>query len=185
MKTISNEKIKIGMVKLSVLISMVFLNNFCSNQNQQNLNIPQNSPSDENMIYVSQQDEQMNQAINFARSKLDYFIEHLNQNPDGKFQYSVKAAFTSASGNDVEHLWISEITYDRGYFSGIISNEPRLIKDLQFGQYIQVPVNNVTDWMIVDEDGLVTGGYTIKVLRNRMSDQEREQFDLNTGFIFD
>lgn len=185
MNTINLKNMKIRIVKLTILITMVFLNNFCSGQNQQNLSVPQSSASDENIIYVSQEDEQMNQAINFARSKLDYFIENLKNNPEDQYHYSVKAAFTTAGEDEVEHLWISEVTYDSGYFKGTISNKPRLVDHIQYGQYIQVPVNNVTDWLIVDEDGSVTGGYTIKVLRNRMSDQEREQFDRNTGFIFD
>ena len=42
-------------------------------------------------------------------------------------------------------------------------------------------MKDITDWMYVDK-GILQGGYTIKLIRNRMSKEERAKFD--AGFPF-
>ncbi|MFN8443120.1 MAG: DUF2314 domain-containing protein [Caldilineaceae bacterium] len=81
-------------------------------------------------------------------------------------------------------MWLIDISYQDGKFTGKIGNEPVYRKDLKLGDEVTVPISSITDWMII-EDGKLIGGYTIRVLRNRMSETEREAFDKDLDFIIE
>ena len=84
-----------------------------------------------------------------------------------------------------EHIWLDDISYDGDLFTGRLSNAPLHLEDLKLGDKVSVATDDVSDWMIVDEDGRLTGGYTLRVLRNRMSPEEQEQFDKESGLVIE
>jgi uncharacterized protein YegJ (DUF2314 family) len=52
---------------------------------------------------------------------------------------------------------------------------------VEAGEEVRVDPEKISDWMYVD-NGVLRGGFTLRVLRSRMSPQEREQFDSEIGF---
>jgi uncharacterized protein YegJ (DUF2314 family) len=79
-------------------------------------------------------------------------------------------------------LWISNLSLSiDNHFKGIVGNDPVYVKNIKMGDTVSVETENISDWMIID-NGKLLGGFTIYVLRNNLSENERKQFDAEKGF---
>ena len=87
-------------------------------------------------------------------------------------------------GEHVEHMWILPVRYESGKFYGTINNEPDQVKTVKAGDEVNVAKSEISDWMYVDT-GKLKGGYTLRVLRDNMSDKEREEFDGSVPFTIE
>ena len=129
-----------------------------------------------NIASVSGEDAEMNAAIQRAQDTLPLFIKALQSPKPTQTSFLIKAKFPYGGSNAAEHLWIRDITYNGKQFEGFLANEPLYVQNMHLGDRIIVKMTDVSDWMII-EDGKLLGGFTIYVLRNRMSESERKQFD--------
>jgi uncharacterized protein YegJ (DUF2314 family) len=133
-----------------------------------------------NIEMVTSDDPDMNAAIEQARSTLDEFIESLHSPSPTQVYFSVKAGFPY--DGTLEHIWLDDVSFDGQDFHGVLGNEPIYLDGLHLGDEVTVSTADVSDWMIVD-GGRLLGGFTIHVLRSRMSDEERQQFDQDMGLL--
>lgn len=78
----------------------------------------------------------------------------------------------------IEHIWLANIEYKDGQYTGVVDNVPLSIKNVKMGDTLNISNADITDWFYI-EDGKLYGGYTIRVLRDKMSEKERRQFDEN------
>ncbi len=125
-------------------------------------------------------DKEMNNAIKNANQTLEDFNEALKSNNSNYKYFALKTRFTTASGG--EHIWVSNIEMkDYNYF-GVIDNLPQSTSEVKIGDTIKIEKNNISDWMYIDDKRLA-GGHTIRLLRQRMNDEEKKQFDKECGFI--
>ena len=162
-------------MKLKILIPLMLVC-FISCKNSHKIE-RENQPD----IYnVAGNDKEMNEAIEKANKTLSDFNSVLT-NPKIEVK-ALKVKFQNQT--DIEHLWLSDVKLKDGKYSGILDNEPEFIKDHKIGDTINVDRNEISDWMYL-ENGKLFGGYTIKVLRNRMSESEKEQFDTESGMSID
>ena len=132
---------------------------------------------------VESSDVRMNNAIGNANNTIDEFKKALqSENSDYEY-FTLKQKFETSDGGG-EHIWINDIKLvDSNYF-GIIGNEPVDVKEISYGDSIKVTKTDISDWMYFDK-GVVKGGYTIRALRDGMSSEERKQFDIESGLIFE
>jgi len=132
---------------------------------------------------VESSDLRMNTAILEANNSIDIFKEAvMSLNSDYEY-FTLKQKFDTPDGGG-EHIWIQEVTIRNSDYFGIIGNEPVNVNDISLGDSIMVDKEKISDWMFFDK-GITRGGYTIKVLRDGMSEEERNQFDLQSGLIFE
>lgn len=129
---------------------------------------------------VKSTDNEMNAAIEKANQTLTDFNAAL-LNPEIEVK-SLKVKFQNET--DAEHIWLSNIEFKDGKYSGVLDNEPEYITEYKIGDKVNVDSKNISDWMYID-NGKLYGGYTIKVLRNRMSEDEKKQFDAESGMQID
>lgn len=131
---------------------------------------------------VTDNDTEMNDAIKLANQTLYKFNDALkNKNSDLQY-FALKTRFNTANGG--EHIWVSNITLEDNKYFGVVNNLPESIKGIKMGDTIQVKNDNISDWMYVDNQKLL-GGYTIRLLRKRMTEIERKQFDSENGLIIE
>jgi uncharacterized protein YegJ (DUF2314 family) len=128
---------------------------------------------------VLDNDKQMDRAVENAQRNLGFFIAALRAKKSGDTVFEIKKGFID--GNNVEHLWIRQVTYDGKNFHGKIDNQPLQIKNAHVGERVTVAPEEVDDWMFL-KDGKLIGAYTTRVLYARLSPEEKAEFDKRAEF---
>ena len=139
-----------------------------------------NKTKSEEVYDVDANDEGMNAAIQKARKTFTEFEKAIkSKNPNFK-NFTFKKAFPSDFGD--EHIWIMYVMPNpkKNNYAGIIGNEPQMTKKVKFEDVVEVSKDEITDWMYYD-NGKLRGAYTTKLLRSRMSPEERKAFDEETN----
>ena len=168
------------MKKIIVFILISMLMYSCNTSNKSKVE----RDGEPDIYNVDETDFAMNDAMNKAKNTINLFEEAF-ENKSDKNSYSLKQKFTSVDGES-EHIWIGEIEKKNTDFYGVVNNEPFYVTDIKYGSSVKVDMNELSDWMVIEnETGKVKGGYTIKVLRDEMSEDEKKQFDIDSGLIFE
>ena len=136
-------------------------------------------PSDPGYAQVSDDDKQMDRAVENAQKSLGFFMAVLRAGQSGDTAFEIKKAFVD--GDKVEQIWIRRVSYDGKKFHGQIDNKPRDVKNIDLGERVIVQPQEVTDWMFL-KDGKLMGGYTTRVLYSRLSPEDKAQFDRESNF---
>ena len=88
------------------------------------------------------------------------------------------------TGKDVLlFLWLTAIEYNpaSGSYIGTFFEVPPELSEWHFtGQRLEFDGADVFDWM-VNDDGVLHGGFTLRVNRRRLPEGEREAFDRYVG----
>ena len=122
---------------------------------------------------------QMHRAVLQARRTVGTFIAALQHPSPGQQDFEVKKAFRQ--GNEVEHLWLSDVRFSGNRFHGRIDNTPTKIHGLKEGELVSVNPDEISDWVFVD-NGKLVGGYTIRARYNELSPEQKKQFDQAADF---
>jgi uncharacterized protein YegJ (DUF2314 family) len=141
---------------------------------------PQPTSSDP-IVKFSEDDVEMNNAIRQAQETLPLFIKALQSPTDTQTAFLVKARFPYDEPDNYEHMWINELAYTGDVFEGTLANEPVYVTEIRFGDRVTVKIEDISDWMIIDDHRML-GGFTLHVIRNNMSEDERAQFDAGLDF---
>ena len=133
-------------------------------------------------IFVADDDPRMNAAIGQARASVGDFIAALRSPSPFRSGFMVRVAFSD--GRRTERLCVANVTFDGRFFHGAVCDQPRDIKNVLPGQLVSVEPFQITDWQYTDNFKLV-GGYTLRVLRERLSIVQRVDFDRNLPFAIE
>jgi uncharacterized protein YegJ (DUF2314 family) len=120
------------------------------------------------------EDQEMNEAVKKSRATFADFTKAFDNKTEKQSFFSVKMPFATDHGS--EHLWLSDLSKQEGKLVGKIDNLPAEVTSVKLGQTIEIDPAKISDWFYVD-NGKLIGGYTIRVIRNRMSAKEKKQFD--------
>ena len=131
---------------------------------------------------ISDDDKAMDRAVTKARESLGFFLAALKAHKPDSSGFEVKKC--CIDGDNVEHVWISNVTWDGKQFHGRVDNAPLDIRNVKLGQRVTVAPEDVTDWMFV-KDGKLMGGFTTRVFYSRLSADEKSQFQKEAGFAID
>tara|TARA_R110002096_G_scaffold4501_25_gene21224 strand:+ start:25640 stop:26104 length:465 start_codon:yes stop_codon:yes gene_type:complete len=119
---------------------------------------------------VNSYDEaEMDAAVEKARSTVDEFITELKSRSADSF--SVKAPITDDNGT--EHFWITDVEYSAGQFSGLIGNDPGIVKNVKFGDPWKLSRDEISDWMYLRGER-IHGGFTIDPLLGSYPEDQAE-----------
>jgi len=124
-------------------------------------------------------DKEMNSAMEEARKNVETFIVAVSSPKMAQSHHSVKVGFRDEHGN--EYIWLNDVRYRDGVFIGTIGNIPQTVRSVHFGDPVTVSAEKIADWMYLESQKLI-GGYTMRVMRDRLSDKERQAFDAQIGF---
>jgi uncharacterized protein YegJ (DUF2314 family) len=102
----------------------------------------------------------------------------------------IKAGFSDESPDEaetgkpkVEHMWMSEVDFDGRRVYGKPLNQPNWLKSVREGDDIGLPAQQMCDWMY-SIGGKVYGGFTVNMMRSKMSTGERREHDKAWGLCF-
>jgi len=158
---------------------------------------------DNSFIFTDGTDPKMIEAYKKAQETFKYFWreqswEYRRIIP-GLNLACVKAAFSQEdpeTGEDiVEHMWINDIDFDGEHVKGYLINEPNELTNIQPGDYFEIPLNEISDWLFAmaqpEKKSKLSklfsssstplpkayGGFTIQKMRTDMSSSERKEHD--------
>jgi uncharacterized protein YegJ (DUF2314 family) len=137
-------------------------------------------PAD-NIAAVRSDDAEMMAAIQEARLSIKTFLDAFMAPKPNQSGFLVKIAFVN--GTDVEHIWMADLVWRGGKPTGVIAVPPAR-RDLKFKQRVEIDFRYLSDWMYV-EDGKLVGGSTTRLLRRRMTPEERMKLDAESPFKID
>ena len=120
-------------------------------------------------------DKELNAAIEEARGSMDtLFQAMLAPKPSYDF-LGVKVRFTTRDGG-YDDNWVEPMDYYDGRFTIRMMDGLTYNTNLHTDHTLQVPLKKVVDWMIVEKDGTLIGGYTIRLAYEHMSSDEKKEF---------
>lgn len=138
----------------------------------------------EDIVSVSGEDAEMNAAMVKARSTLDQFWAKRSRDGD-QFGGLLKVYFSDPGAEEEgEHMWVQVTSRTDDRISGVLLSDPRSLKSVKEGDAVEFRSERVSDWLYV-EDGKAVGAFTVKLLRSRMSDAERQSHDSGYPFRFE
>lgn len=138
-------------------------------------------PRADPIVRVAADDPQMLAAIAEARARQGEFLERIRNPPPTQSTTSVKVMLRD--GDETEHVWLEEPQYEDGFFLGKLGNEPQIVKTHALGAMIRVPESDMSDWLAID-DGVLIGGFSIRVFRDRLPPEQQAEFDKASPFRF-
>jgi uncharacterized protein YegJ (DUF2314 family) len=146
---------------------------------------------DENVYMFDADDPAMGEANKAAQDSFKYFWRELSW----EFRRivpaldlaCVKIAFTDGDterdGPSHEHMWVSDVNFDGKAISGTLINSPSWLTNVSEGDSVTTTLRELGDWMFAIQ-GKVYGGFTVNLMRSRMSRAERKAHDDAWGLDF-
>lgn len=153
------------------------------------------SQSENTVFYLPSDDPAMEQAAKQARDNFRFFWRELSWERrrivPGLDVSAVKAAFSdppevrarNPEGLEVEYMWLSDVDFDGRTIYGTLLNSPDTLQSVSEGDSVEIPLSRLVDWMY-SVMGSVCGGFTVDLMRSRMSPGERKQHDNAWGMDF-
>jgi len=123
-------------------------------------------------------DSAMNAAMSAARLTVDRFIARMGSLQARGAHVSIKMPLSESGVT--EHIWVDKPRYDGRMFHGVLGNHPADLPSWSLADAVSVAPDQISDWMVIDGDQLY-GGFTLHVLRSRMSTPERQMLDMQLG----
>jgi len=136
-------------------------------QNEQN-----NKKTTDNLYSTDKDDQQMNQIMEIARKRFPKFDSAFESGNYDKDKFSIKVKFPHSNGN--EYIWLTDISKVGGHYWGVVSDTPRMTKQVMLGDRPEINDNDVVDWLY-GKDSILHGGFTLRLIYSRMSKEERDQ----------
>ena len=140
----------------------------------------QPAPADE-ARFASEKDAEMRTAAHKAQVSLDEFEQRLTHPPAGQTRIGLKGIFESQG--KTQYLWLRNVTIVPQGYRGMIATRP-VLSGLALDQEVLLPREAVADWFAV-EDGYLIAGYSLRLMRSRLSPEERARSDEQSDFIVD
>jgi len=128
-------------------------------------------------------DEEFNAAVDQAHSTLNIVRQALLA-PEPSYAF-VGLKIRVYGEAEYEDIWTEPLDYYDGAFTTQMVEGVALTQGFHPEQFVRIPVENVIDWMIMEDDGTLIGGYTIKLAYLHMTPEEQKEFIRVTGYTIE
>lgn len=109
----------------------------------------------------SPDDPGMNAAMAGARDTLDAFIANTMVDGQSGAQTMIKVAIPTDDGNEI--IWIAPFAQlSATGWVGVLANQPQMIAGANAGDTVEFAGEQIADWALFGDDGLLYGGYTLR-----------------------
>ena len=112
-------------------------------------------------IYVKSSDQRVLAATAEALRRVGEFIAALHDPKPGQHGFTIKVKVTD--GRAAEHMWLSNVAYVGGKFTGTFVDESIQVTGYRRGMTATRSADDITDWLYYDNDNMV-GGFTARLL---------------------
>lgn len=126
---------------------------------------------DDPVIDVPNDDAEMNAAMAKARKTLPEFWRQFDKPGEGINGFCLKVRISS--GKNSEHFWLRDIRREGKKYSGIIDNDPAIVKTVKIGDRYTFTDEQISDWSFM-RNGKIVGNQTARVLVKRLPPDQAE-----------
>ena len=132
---------------------------------------------------LANMDEEMTVAVRQAQDTL-YILRQAMLAPKPSYKLlSVKVRFSS--NGDIEDMWTEAIDFSDSKYTVRMVEGVTLELGAHPDRLVEVAPNEVLDWMVLEKDGSVFGGYTLRIEYQRMTPEQQKRYDEVTGYKFE
>ena len=138
-------------------------------------------------MLVPSMEEELSLAYVQAAESMTEFRAHIERQGDhicsAKLRFKDPNASDRAGKDVLLFLWLTAVKYSAAsdaYIGTFFEVPPALSEWHWAGQRLEFDGADVFDWM-VNDDGILHGGFTLRVNRRRLPEGEREAFDRYVG----
>jgi len=125
-------------------------------------------------------DEEFNAAVEEAHGTLNTLREALLA-PKSSYDFvGLKVRFTGQGM--YEDIWTEPVGYLDSYYTVRMIDGVLLRPAFNTERLVTVPLGKVLDWVIIEDDGNLIGGFTIRLSYEHMTPEEKEEFIRVTGY---
>ena len=123
------------------------------------------------LMHGNANDPDMKVATEKARATLPEFLTALQKPAANQRQFMVRKTFPAKDGKQ-QILWVTDVTYDGTLLHGKIDdNTAQPGTGVAPDGKVSFPPSEIADWMF-NEDGKAVGGYMLRALKNKMTEEE-------------
>ncbi len=127
---------------------------------------------------VRSSDPAYQQTIRDAHDSISQFRQMLHADGTPRPDALIKTRL--CDGDSSAFMWLNNSAIDGDGFSGELFEVPDTLPNHNIGDRHTVPLESLMDWM-VNEDGRLSGGYSLRYHRAGLSDAEKADFDQHIG----
>ena len=128
-------------------------------------------------------DEELAEAVRQAQETLHIWRGEFLAPKRAYLMASLKIRFANKDGVEdmwTEPLYILDDTYTVRMVEGVT-----LEKGIHPDRLVDVTLQDIVDWMLLEEDGTVIGGYTLRLEFNRLPPEQQKRYLEVTGYKFE
>jgi uncharacterized protein YegJ (DUF2314 family) len=128
-------------------------------------------------------DEELAEAVRQAQETLLIWRQEFLAPKKSYSMTSLKVRF--ANGEKVEDMWTEPLyvldnTYTVRMVEGVTVDQ-----GIHPNRLLDIKAEDIIDWMLLEEDGTLTGGYTLRLEYKRMTPEQQKRYIEITGIRFD
>ena len=133
------------------------------------------------LMHGNTDDPDIRAATEKARATVGDFLAPLQKPAPGQRQFMVRKAFPAKDAKQ-QILWVTDLTFDGTLLHGRVDdNTAQPGSDLPKDGRVSFPPAEISDWMF-NEDGKAVGGYMLRVLKKKMTDEEWDAIARQVSF---
>jgi uncharacterized protein YegJ (DUF2314 family) len=129
-------------------------------------------------------DEELTEAVRQAQETLHIWRQEFLAPQKAYSMTSLKVRFAGNDG-DVEDMWTEPMFILDQIYTVRMVEGVTLEKGIHPDRLLDVKPQDIVDWMLLEEDGTVIGGYTLRLEYERMTPDQQKRYLQITGYKFD
>ncbi|HNY31523.1 MAG TPA: DUF2314 domain-containing protein [Fibrobacteria bacterium] len=129
-------------------------------------------------VQFNKQDAEYLETVRRAKETLSDFRRKLPQDGSGLFGAMLKIELTEKDNS--AFIWLINTSIHGDGFVAEMCEVPKFFQNFSIGQSFNIHPDEIVDWMIND-DGTIYGGFSLRYHRSKLSDEEKIEFDENLG----
>ena len=128
-------------------------------------------------------DEELAEAVRRAQETLHIWRQEFLAPKKSYSMSSLKVRFGNAG--EVEDMWTEPIYILDNTYTVRMVEGVTLEQGIHPNRLLDVKVEDIVDWMMLEDDGTLLGGYTLRLEYRRMTPDQQKRYIEITGIRFD
>jgi uncharacterized protein YegJ (DUF2314 family) len=159
---------------LYVIISLSFLVTNCSTKQKF-------ARKDDEPLFANLDSDELNytETVKKAKSEISLFQQELIVKPETSTA-CVKILIPDNQEKGA-FIWLVNPTFELDTCVAEIFEIPNEFEDFRVGDKLKFHKEDIQDWYILDKDGRMKGGYSLRYMRLKLSEKEQIEFDKYIG----